>query len=108
MVTEPAAAADFAEALEGSAGLWAGDPWLERTPWLVRGCIPYQSSEGWQLLDSSGADVPLARRFENPWPLFAISGGVPLTICGEWDGQALRPLSVFAEGRFMAMGGALA
>jgi hypothetical protein len=104
---ESAACANFAEALEQSATLLAGDPWLERTPWLVRACVPLHGEESWQVRDGEGATVPLARGFANAWPLFAASGGSPVTIFGEWDGHALRPLSVVAEGRFIPLGGAL-
>jgi hypothetical protein len=59
----------------------------------------------WQLRDASGAAVPLTRSFEHAWALFSISGGQPVTVFGEWDGRALRPLSVWAEGRFISLKG---
>jgi hypothetical protein len=103
---EAATVADFSEALDQSAALLAGDPWLERSPWLVRGCLPLQEEGGWCLRDEKGKAVPLARGFARAWPLFAVSGGLPVTIFGEWDGRALLPLSVIAEGRFISLGGA--
>ncbi len=117
---EPAALANFHEALGRSAALLAGDPWLERSPWLVRECTPQlehaAATEGastdnpretWSLRDRDGATVPLASTFANAWPLLATSGGAPVTIFGEWDGRALLPLSVMAGGRFIALGGNL-
>jgi len=97
--------ADFSEALEQTAGLFAGDPWLERTPWLVRECVPLLLEESWCLRDRRGDVVPLARGFANGWPLLAISGGCPLVVSGEWTGSALLPLGVFAGDRFLSLGG---
>lgn len=104
----PAASAHFSESLDRSATLLAGDPWLERTPWNVRDCVPLPTPGGWLVRDSAGAVVPLARTFSDPWPLFAVCGGSPATLFGEWDGRALHPLSVIASGRFIPLGGARA
>lgn len=101
----PAASADFDEALERTAGWIAGDPWLERAPWFVRDCTPWQHDGHPALRDAAGAVAPLAREFMNFWPLLAASGGAPATVFGEWNGRTLLPLSVFVEGRFIALGG---
>jgi hypothetical protein len=106
-LTESAASADFSEALDQTAALLAGDPWLERAPWFVRGCLPLRTEGGWCLRDENGKAVPLAREFSKAWPLFAVSGGLPVTVFGEWNGHALLPLSVIAEGRFISLGGTL-
>lgn len=100
----PQGAGDFAKALDQAATLFAADPWIDRVPWLIADCVPLCLEERWFLRDSSGATVPLSRTFPNPWPLFAISGGHPVTIFGEWDGSALRPLSVWADGTFTNLG----
>jgi len=98
----------FAEALQRTAELLAGDPWLERTPCLVRECLPLRRDDTWWLCDRDGAIVPLARQFPHAWALLALSGGAPVTVFGEWDGHALHPLSTIAGERFIALGGALA
>ncbi len=102
---EPAACAHFEEAADHTAGWLVGDPWLERAPWLVRGCLPCEHAGRWCLRDATGGFVPLAKRLASPWPLIAASGGAPVTVFGEWDGRALLPLSVFAEGRLIDLGG---
>ena len=102
-----AAHADFSEALDQTSALLAGDPWLERTPWLVRDCLPLRSDDAWLVRDARGVAVPMVRGFANAWPLFALSGGAPVTIFGEWNGRALLPLSVIVGGRFIPLGGPL-
>jgi hypothetical protein len=104
-IREPQAVESFAEALELSATMAAGNPWLERFPWLVHRCIPMRQSDTWVLRDAHGHSVPFPRAFGQAWPLFAISGGHPATVFGEWNGRTLLPLSVLAEGTFTALGG---
>ncbi len=106
-LVEAAACGEVAEALDQTAELLAGDPWLERSPWLVRECVPLRIEDTWLLRDARGAVVPLVRGFANAWPLFAVSGGRPVTVFGEWDGHALLPLSAVAGGRFIPLGGSL-
>jgi hypothetical protein len=57
--------------------------------------------------DAKGATVSLVRGFANAWPLLAVCGATPVCVFGEWDGRALRPLSAFAAGRFIPLGGPL-
>ena len=104
---EPTVCADFTEAMDQTAVRLAGEPWLERAPWFVRDCVPCRQDEHWILRDAPGAVVPLGWGFANPWPLLAASGGAPVSVFGEWNGRALLPLSVIAEGRFIALGGEL-
>ena len=35
--------------------------------------------------------------FSSGWVLLAESGGGPLTVFGEWDGETLRPLSAWTD-----------
>jgi len=106
-ITEPAATADFGAVLDNAASLRAGDPWIERTPCFVSGCHVLHTGQGWIIHDAAGAVMPLSKAFQNGWPLLSVSGGNPVTIFGEWDGYSLLPLSVFADGRFITIGGKL-
>jgi hypothetical protein len=99
-ISDAGARANFSEALSDSAKLFAGDPWLDRVPWHVKDCTPLPLEDGWCLRDAQGAVVPMPPNFENAWALFALSGGRPVRIFGEWNGYHLRPLSVVAEKLF--------
>jgi hypothetical protein len=37
------------------------------------------------------------------WKLIALSGGHPLTMFGEWNGQTLLPIAAWAEGRYVQL-----
>jgi hypothetical protein len=81
----------------------ARSPWIERFPLALAGVTPLRDGERWLVRDAEGLTLPLARRFAHGWRLLALSGGRPLALFGEWDGEALLPLSAWAEGRFVVL-----
>ena len=99
MPGEPSCAA----AIAGYAAALARLPWLERFPLALAAVTPEPAGEGWQVRDQHGQALPLARQFAGGWRLMALSGGHALALFGEWDGQALLPLSAWAEGEFRAL-----
>jgi hypothetical protein len=106
-LVNPVAHATFRDALVETSEMLSGDPWLERTPWLVSRCVPLRDGDRWVLRDAEGSVVPLSRQFSHGWPMLSVSGGNPLTVFGEWDGYSLLPLSLLTEGRFVSLGGSL-
>lgn len=75
-------------------------PWLDRFPLALRGVVPLPVPNGqgdtFRVRDRDGCALPLVRG--DHWKLLALSGGRPLDLTGEWDGEALRPLCAAAEG----------
>lgn len=95
--------ASCAAAIAGYAAALARQPWIERFPIALAAVTPSPAGEGWQVRDQGGHALPLARQFASGWHLLALSGGHALALFGEWDGQALLPLSAWAEGQFRAL-----
>ncbi len=94
-----AAMAAYAEAL----GRY---PWLERFPLALQAVVPLRRESGWFMRDADGAHaLPLDPHFEEQWPLMALSGGHPINVFGEWNGEHLLPLSVWTDGRFVCLAG---
>ncbi|MHB2018474.1 MAG: hypothetical protein ACYCW6_16130 [Candidatus Xenobia bacterium] len=91
---------DFLAASGQYAERLAANPWTDSVPLCVRGVVPLPS--GW-MRDAQGRGVRMHRRFEDPWPLLAVSGGRPVTVCGEWDGSSWWPLSVWTEGNLQCL-----
>ena len=77
----------------------ARQPWIERIPVILRDVVPVIAEDGgWVLRDSSGQALPLAGGPH--WTLLAHSGGRPICLTAEWDGQALAPLGVVVAGEW--------
>ncbi|MBF9140541.1 DUF5691 domain-containing protein [Hymenobacter properus] len=71
-------------------------PWLREWPATLSEVLPTPLPDGrWQLNHATETGtLPLRLTDEDfGWQLLAESGGQPLTLFGEWDGQAFRPLS---------------
>lgn len=94
--------ADIDASIRAYASALARDPWIEEFPLAIQNVIPAQSLSGWVVRDTATLALPLSRHFDHAWTLLAVSGGHPLTLFGLWDGEALLPLSAWAEGRLVA------
>jgi SWIM zinc finger len=71
------------------------DPWLDTWPALLevtpaRTPLPCVS-------DAAGDALPLHPGAADRWPLFALSGGAPVTVVGEWTPRGLWPLTAWAQ-----------
>jgi hypothetical protein len=84
-------------ALGGYAEALARTPWLDSFPLALAGVVPLARKDGWWLRDARGDAVRLSGRFERVWEIAALAGGAPVGVFGEWDGETLWPLTVFAE-----------
>ncbi|MBT9582791.1 SWIM zinc finger family protein [bacterium] len=91
----PAGHSTFDDFLSECAGILAVNPWVEEFPTLLQAVVP--GASGQYLVDSQGHSVPL--QSIHYWRLAAISGGHPISLFGEWDGHALRPLTLWSGER---------
>lgn len=92
------AIARYAEAL-------GQNPWLGQYPLMLGQVRPVFQEDRWWLQDAVGHALPLSPRFQHPLELLAISGGHPLSVFGEWDGETLLLLGILTETQFLAMEG---
>lgn len=100
LATGPGEASTMDALLDDYAHALAAQPFLERFPALLDGLVPDPAERG-VLRDAQGRRIDLHASFHHAAYLLALSGGHPLTVCGEWDGRALLPLSVWHEGRLL-------
>jgi hypothetical protein len=92
----------FDELLRSGAAALAAQPWVESIPCVVRDVRPARAdADRWLLVDAAGAALPLASRDHRK--LVALSGGHPIAVAGEWDGDALLPLAAIVDGRLEAL-----
>lgn len=83
--------ADYAQQL-------AGNPWLDRRPYLLDQIMPVYQDGLWLLQDAGSQSpalaLPLRIRGNQGWRILASGGGRPLSLFGEWDGEQFEPLSL--------------
>jgi hypothetical protein len=91
----PPEAGTVAGMLSGYAAALGQDPWLDSWP-AVLTATPARSPVP-SLADADGPAIPLHPGAGDCWPLFALSGGFPLTLAGEWTPRGLWPLTAWDE-----------
>jgi hypothetical protein len=79
------------------------NPWLEQVPVTLSSAMPVLQNGQWLVVDKEGKALKLSPRFEKGWELVALSGGRSLKIFGEWNGEHLYPLSLWAEEKFIQL-----
>lgn len=92
------AGASVGHALDQFCELLARCPWFGAAFLVLAEVVPVDGA----VVDGSGAGLPLTAADHDV--LFALSGGHPLTLAGEWDGYAFSPRTAWAEGRMVALG----
>ena len=90
---KPDAAADSPEqAWIALAQRIAANPWIPLHPLQCHDATPWRDGDSFGL-DWAGKHLPLTLSEAQGWALLALSGGAPLSVMGEWNGEMLRPLS---------------
>ena len=103
-MTEPAGFESIAAALEAYGRMLAQNPWLVRFPVFLSSVVPIHAEERWLLRDRGEKCVRMSAASEEVnWRLLALSGGRPVSVFGEWAGDRLEPLGVWAEGRYTSL-----
>jgi len=87
------------ELLATHADVLALNPWIEALPAPLQTVVPMRRSERWLARDVDGRLLSLRCDATIGWKLIALSGGYPMTIFGEWNGQSLLPIAAWADGR---------
>ncbi|TNE52013.1 MAG: hypothetical protein EP344_15960 [Bacteroidetes bacterium] len=77
-------------------------PWLSLFPAALQLVIPSWDKERLILVDTEGRYLEVYNELPDCWALFALSGGRPLTVFGEYDGDRFRFLSAIAGQRLVA------
>ena len=89
--------------LDHTSTVTSSQPWLERVPVTLEAVVPLLDERRWLVRDRDGEAVPLAGG--NHWTLLSLSGGHPVELAAEWDGESLLPLGVVANGTYRMIQG---
>lgn len=91
--------------LAAVANALARQPWVEHFPCVLRDVTPAVAADGtWHVVDRAGESLPL--KGAEHWRLLALSGGAPLDLAGEWDGDRLLPLGAVVLEQYEVLWGA--
>jgi hypothetical protein len=83
---------------------YAANPWLPLVPLLLEQAAPVYQNDTW-CLHTGHSTVPMRLSDEPGWLLAAHSGGQPVSLFGEWDGEKLTPLTAWGgEGLWLNAG----
>ena len=94
---------DFEAFAQNWATALAAQPWLQIFPAVLSEVRPQAQGKNFFLVDKNEKLLRLDVAENTGWRLVALSGGFPISLFGEWDGAAFRPLSVVAESRFVSL-----
>ena len=90
-------------AVAAYAAALAQNPWLERFGFPLASVTPVRQDGRWIVTDETRASLPISPRFTQAWELLALSGGRPIAMFVEWDGEALLPLSAWSDRRVVGL-----
>ncbi|MFN0133597.1 MAG: SWIM zinc finger family protein [Phycisphaerales bacterium] len=79
------------------------NPWVVRWPLVVAGARPAPEGDRWFLVDEGGHALPVKPSFADGlqmWRLISASGGAPLTVVAEWDGEWALPVAAIGADAF--------
>jgi hypothetical protein len=101
-VTDAPGAITLAKVVEEHAARLAQNPFAGSWPVVIGDVVPVLRGDQLLVRDADGTALPLLASEVAP-RLFAVSGGHPITLVAEWDGNWLRPLAAFADGRLASV-----
>jgi Family of unknown function (DUF5691)/SWIM zinc finger len=101
-ITDVPGAMPLAKVVEEHAARLARNPFAGSWPVVIGDVVPVLRGDRLLVRDADRTALPLltpnvASR------LFAVSGGHPVTLVAEWDGNWLRPLAAFADGHLASL-----
>jgi len=93
----------FAAFAKAYAEAVAANPWLVSFPGLIQKVIPVSKDEQYFLTDTNQQAIVIPDDEDQFWTLFALSGGHPIAVFGNWNGSIFRPLSAEVQGRWVGL-----
>ncbi|CAB3749728.1 hypothetical protein GQ57_00720 [Burkholderia sp. MSh2] len=89
--------------LEAAANALMANPWRDRIATVLDAAVPVYADGAWHAVAPSGHGLPV--QGDNHWTWLAIAGGRPRPVAVEWDGDAIRPLGMYVDGRYQSLAG---
>lgn len=93
----------FAAMLHDYQRALALNPWLPTYPAYLGAVRPVRTRQGFHLLDKEDKSLPIVPNYPNFYQLLATSMGKGIPLFAEFDGNYLRPISLFTGTGFVAV-----
>lgn len=100
-ITNFSRATTIAQFMEQYAQAVGSNPWLSDFPCILSNVTPVIENKQLYIVDKANHQIPILDHQMTGWKLIALSGGMPISIFGEWTGRILVPLSACVHGRFI-------
>ncbi len=85
--------ADLDNATASYARALSKNPWISRFPMSLDNIKPIYHEDYFWLQDTAKRTLPLHSEFDRGWEILSLSGGNPIKVFGQWDGETFLPLS---------------
>jgi len=85
------------------AKVLSAQPWLWPFPAQFDQVIPVFQNDAFSLVDGERKTLPVLTAPATGWKILALSGGHPISIFGQWEGEGFRPLSAVSDGEFRSL-----
>ncbi|GAB5494032.1 MAG: SWIM zinc finger family protein [Phototrophicaceae bacterium] len=89
------------ESIEDYAKTIAKNPWLMQYPFVLEEVIPLPLENQWIVREVDGTYLPIDEAFPQIFNLFAVSGGHPIRLSGEWNGTSFYPTGAMVDERII-------
>ena len=93
---------DWAMEWQAVAERVAASPWTPLHPIVMRRAVAVMTG-GRMHLVAEGQALPAAIGTADAWRLLAASGGHPVSVMGEWDGEVFQPLTAWHPGEAVVL-----
>jgi hypothetical protein len=91
-------------ALDTYSAALGRNPWIEKFPMVLGDVVPLCIDPNqWSFQDGSGRLLPVEAPGLTGWQMMIASGGAPVSVFGEWDGNQLTPFSMSTDKTFFRL-----
>lgn len=95
---------NFTQFFDAYSKVVSKNPWIGVFPVLMAQVTPVFNKNQFYIVDSDKKMIKINTSDDTiAWQCVALSGGNPIAIFGEWNGEHFTPLSIFADKRFIVL-----
>lgn len=94
---------NFDALLQKYAAAIGQNPWLNLFPAFLENVIPTYHNKQFLIIDSHQKQLEVLAKDDLGWKMLALSGGKPINIFGQWEGNFFEPFSAVIDSDFFLL-----